>query len=345
MQRICSSLVAAGHDVKLIGVNRKDSAELSEQTFKQKRVSVLFQQGKLFYLEYNVRLFFILLFTRSDVYYGVDLDTILPNYFVSKLKNKKCVYDAHEIFPEVPEVVNRRGVKKMWERVEGFSVRRIKNLLTVSDGLKDYFKVKYGKEFMVVRNLPLRNKKVPATSSTEKIIFYQGALNVGRGLNEMILAMHQLDATLVLCGEGDLSAALRALVAKENLADKIIFKGKLKPDDLRRETENCYLGINLLENRGQSYYLSLANKFFDYIQSGKPSLNMNFPEYKKLNDEYHVGLLLDDLKTETIVNSCNKLLNDYDLYAQLKSNCLLAADDLFWEKEEKIIISFFKNIR
>ena len=85
MQRICSSLVSFGHEVKLIGVEKKNSEKLSEQKFLQKRISLFFHTGKLFYLEYNIRFFFILLFTQADVFYGVDLDTILPNYFVSKL--------------------------------------------------------------------------------------------------------------------------------------------------------------------------------------------------------------------------------------------------------------------
>src|ERR1043165_6168432 len=119
MHRICNSLVNDGYDVLLIGrkLSRrgpfgKSSIPLQQEKFKQQRLNVFFSRGKLFYLEYNICLFFVLLFKRFDIVCGIDLDTILPCYFISKIKNKKCVYDAHELFPEVPEVIRRPSIQK-----------------------------------------------------------------------------------------------------------------------------------------------------------------------------------------------------------------------------------------
>src|SRR4249920_3872687 len=105
MHRICSSLSKNGFDVLLVGRKLKSSIRLGTDNdyhgypYQQKRLQPLFTKGKLFYLEYNIRLFFWLLFKKFDIVCGVDLDTILPCYFVSRMKKKKCVYDAHEIFP------------------------------------------------------------------------------------------------------------------------------------------------------------------------------------------------------------------------------------------------------
>ena len=71
---------------------------------------------------------------------------------------------------------------------------------------------------------------------------------------------------------------------------------------------------------------------------------MNFPEYKKLNDQYHVALLIDDLEPITIAKNINQLISDATLYEKLKNNCRNAAQELNWQKEEKDLIKFYNDI-
>src|SRR5262245_33136170 len=100
MERICTSLANVGYSVRLIGRKTKTSTALSQKPYEQKRIPVVFTKGKSFYIEYNFKLFFYLLFTKVDLLTAIDLDTILPAYFISKIKGAKRVYDAHELFTE-----------------------------------------------------------------------------------------------------------------------------------------------------------------------------------------------------------------------------------------------------
>src|SRR5689334_23669422 len=95
MIRICSSLQAGGYDVLLIGRLRPNSKELPQRVFAQRRIRQRIDSGKLFYALYNVKLFFILLFIKADCFCAIDLDTILPVYYASRLRRKPRVYDAH----------------------------------------------------------------------------------------------------------------------------------------------------------------------------------------------------------------------------------------------------------
>ncbi|MFL2588611.1 MAG: hypothetical protein ACJ0QS_00895 [Parvicellaceae bacterium] len=63
-------------------------------------------------MEYNIRLFFFLLYRRFDIYHSNDLDTLLPMWLSAFIFNKKLVYDSHEYFLGVPEIQNRYFVKK-----------------------------------------------------------------------------------------------------------------------------------------------------------------------------------------------------------------------------------------
>ena len=101
MQRICTSLANAGYNILLIGRKLKNSVALKEEIFEQKRLRCFFNKGFLFYAEYNTRLFFFLLFVQMNAVCAIDLDTILPCYFVCGLRGKKRIYDAHELFTEM----------------------------------------------------------------------------------------------------------------------------------------------------------------------------------------------------------------------------------------------------
>ena len=86
MIRICTSLAQAGYSVTLIGRRFAKTPALAPRPFGQKRLFCFIRTGKLSYLEYNLRLFFYLLFKKADAVCAIDLDTILPFYYISKLK-------------------------------------------------------------------------------------------------------------------------------------------------------------------------------------------------------------------------------------------------------------------
>lgn len=347
MQRICSSLSKGGYDVCLVGRKRKSSPALLVAGYHQIRLRCWWEHGKLFYLEYNIRLFFFLLFQSFDTLCAVDLDTILPCWAVARIKEKNCVYDAHEYFTEVPEVVNRPLVKRIWEMVARFAIPRMRFCYTVGPQLGKLLSDRYGCPFHVIRNLPIAAAAEPTLPHTEepKIILYQGALNEGRGLEQAIAAMQQIeDAQLWLVGEGDLSLELRQMANRLELNDRVKFLGFVRPQALKEISVKAYIGLNLLENKGLSYYYSLANKAFDYIQAGVPSIQMSFPEYRDLQNQYDVFTLIDTLDPRAIVKAIRQLLDDDAYYARLRKNCLIAGTFLTWEQEEAKLLALYQEL-
>ncbi len=344
MQRICSTLTRAGFEVLLVGRERRVSKPLGEQVFNQKRLRCWFEKGPLFYLEFNWRLFIFLLNSKFDILNTIDLDTMPGGLAAAFFKRKKRVFDAHEWFSEVPEVVGRPVVKKVWEMVGWLGVRFYDRCYTVGECLAGAFTDIYGKRFEVIRNLPLSRLTASITAPLQpRVILYQGALNEGRGIEASIMAMKWVEfAELWLAGEGDLSEILRKLVAENNLENRVKFLGQLRPEELRDLTSKAWIGLNLLENRGLSYYFSLANKFFDYIQAGVPSLNMNFPEYQKICATQSVGLLLDNCQPQTIAAAIRRLKEDENLHQKLAENCAAAARIFNWEKEEPTLINLYR---
>jgi glycosyltransferase involved in cell wall biosynthesis len=346
MLRIGTSLAKAGYEVMLVGRALNNSQPFQNQYIKHKRFRLFFNKGKLFYLEYNIRLFIWLLFQRFDIVCGVDLDTIVPCYWASIIKrNKRCVYDAHELFSEVPEVISRPRIHQFWLVVERYIVPKIKYSYTVSQSIVEEFKSRYNVDFQLIRNLPFRQPSIsPITNHPSPILLYQGALNEGRGIETAIEAMQYIEnAELWLVGEGDLSQILRGSVRDKKMEHKVKFLGYITPDTLHDITLQATIGLNIPENKGLSYYYSLPNKFLDYIQAGVPQISVDWIEFQRLNDEYTVALLIPNTGVDTVIAAIKRLLDDKVYYQQLTENCRKAARELCWEEEEKKLIDFYNN--
>lgn len=340
MHRICNTLQCAGYEVILIGRERKMSKPLKNRSFRQVRLNMLFDKGILFYLMLQLRLFFYLLFTRFDIVCGVDLDTILPCYFAARLKQKRCLLDAHELFTEVPEVIYRPRVRAIWLCIEKYICTRTSmSGYTVSRSVADELKSRYGKHFEVIRNFP--DLKEFAPSEKERIILYRGAVNEGRGLESLITAMKDIDAHLLIAGDGDITQKLIAQIHASDLQNKITITGYLTPDELDNLSIKASIGVNLLDHNSKNYYYSLANKFFDYVQLQIPQVGMNFPEYRLLNEQHEVALLVDNIQPQTISRAIQHLLNDEVYYRRLQANCRVAAGLWCWQTEEKKLLDIY----
>ena len=204
---------------------------------------------------------------------------------------------------------------------------------------------------IVVHLLPIRNLPIDKELSTAKLefqrpyIWYQGVLNQGRGLEEMITAMTFLpDFDLRIAGEGDRSLTLRHLAEKSKAKDRIHFHGWMHPSDMHSWASNAWLGINLLDGSAGNYYYSLANRTFDYVQAELPALHMDFPEYRTVIEQYGVGELLTDLSSDRIVSTIQNLMADTHKYNQYRTACKKVKEGLTWKSESEKIMDVLKTL-
>ncbi len=349
INRIALSLCKLNASVTVVGRKRKQSSQLQLSNLNFKRFSLLFNKGPLFYACYNIRLFFYLLFHKYDILVANDLDTLPANYLVSKLKKVKLVYDSHEYFTEVPELVGRERVKKIWETMERWMLPKIQYSYTVCQSIADIYSLKYDIAMQVIRNLPEKQEKPiiieKIRTGDEKIILYQGSVNIGRGLELMIEAVNFLtNIKFVIIGDGDIKKQLADLVTKKGVEGKVIFLGRITPDNLASYTIQADIGISLEENLGLNYYYALPNKLFDYIQANIPVLVSDFPEMGTLVKKYDIGETTLVRKPEALAKIIKSMLNDKSKMKMWKENTKKTAAELCWENEEKKLLDFYTNL-
>jgi glycosyltransferase involved in cell wall biosynthesis len=343
MQRICTSLAKNGYAVGLVGRKLRSSIPLSEKKYKQKRIRCWFNKGKLFYFEYNLRLAFYLLFRKMDAICAIDLDTIIPCHFISRCKQVPRIYDAHELFTELKEVITRPRIQKTWTRIEKKWVPKFKWGYTVSEGIAEEFHRRYDVNYKTIRNLPVL-KPPDEIQSPGKFILYTGAVNEARGFEYLIPAMQRVNCKLVICGDGNFMLSLKKLIREHNLENKIELKGMLLPEEIWKFSRQATIGIALAEKEGLNQWLALPNKFFDYIHAGLPQVTMDYPEYHKINKQFEVAVLINDLAPESIAHAINDLLTDEVLHRKLKDNCMRARQELNWQHEEKKLLAFYQSV-
>ncbi len=343
MQRICTSLAKEGYDVWLIGRKIKGCPELKQMPFKQLRINCLSKKGALFYIEYNLRLFFYLLFKKSDLICAIDLDTILACYFSSLIKGTIRVYDAHEYFTEQKEVATRKPIQRIWLAIERFTVPKFQNGYTVNDWIAQALKQRYQVDYEVIRNLPL-NLPYTGKQADQRYIIYQGAVNEGRCFEQLIPAMKNVAASLKIYGTGNFINQTISIINEYSLQYKIEINKPIFPTELREKTGMAAIGVTLFDDAGLSQVHSLANRFFDYIMAGIPQLCIDFPEYRAINNEFEVAYLIPDTAPDTIARALNNLLQDSVLYNRLQSNCVEARKKLNWDSEEQRLIKFYNAL-
>lgn len=339
--RISRSLEANGYRPYLLGRLFQNSVALSKESFSQNRLRLLFQKGKMAYLELNIRLFFNLLNQECDAICSVDLDTLPACWLATRIRQIPLIHDAHEYMAEVPEVYNRPLTQKLWHTIARFCLPAVDLAYTVSQSLVDEFARIYKKEFHLIRNIA-HLETSEESEEPDGFWVFLGAVNQGRGLEQFIPLLHHSERKLVILGDGDKMEEIRQLVKSENLTEQVVFTGKLPSSEVRKILPKAWAGINLLTDEGLSYRYSLANKFFDYVHAGIPQICIRFPEYERLIKENAVGVL-----TEMTEQEIRKAMDEISLPENqrlFRKEAIVARNKWNWQNEEKYLIRLYDQL-
>ncbi len=320
--------------------------------FKAKRIRLIYNRGPLFYAALNLRLFFLLLFTRCSVIHANDLDTLLPSWLVAKLRRKHLVYDTHEYFTGVPELQKRPVVKAIWKAVESIIFPRLKHVFTVNESIANLYRKDFGNEQIhIMRNIPPAKVQIrPADelvamlpSDCFRIILQGNGINVDRGGEEAVMMMQHLNnCILLIAGSGDVIPKLKAMVLKLKLHDRVMFFDRMPYEHLLGLTSACDLGLSLDKDSNINYRFSLPNKIFDYLRAGIPVLSSDLPELRKVVEEFKIGWLVNKVEPIELAAKIDAIRADKAQYEKIKYRLPEVSAVLSWENECKPLVNMYK---
>jgi glycosyltransferase involved in cell wall biosynthesis len=355
--KVSDFLYRKGFDVSITGRKKPDSPAFEHEVFHVSRFKLWFHKGFLFYAAYNIRLFFFLLFRKFDLLVANDLDTLLPNYLVSRIKRVPLVYDTHEYFTGSTELMHRPLVRKTWSRIERWIFPRLKHVFTVNQSIADLYEKEYGVKVRVVRNLPKRfvadngiTRQDIGWPEDKRIVLMQGgAINIDRGAEELIHAMKPTygleNVLLYFIGSGDVWEEIQELTKKLHLTQTVKFIPRMPYQKLMQYTALADLGVSIDKPVSLNYQYSLPNKLFDYIGAGVPVLASPLVEVKNIVKGYNVGDCIESHDPEHIAEKIRFMFADQERYNTWRENAKKAAAELCWENEEKVLSEVYDKIR
>ena len=348
VHKMATTLTNAGYSVPVLGRKLPQSLPLSEMPYEQRRLRFLCNRGALFYAEMNIRFFFFLLFRKFDLATANDLDTLLAVYCATKIRRKALVYDSHEYYTEVPELQQRPRVKRIWQGIERRIFPKLRNAMTVCESIAKIYQQKYHTNVEVVRNVPFLQSAQFASANlqlpSKHVVLYQGALNLGRGLEMLIESMQFMtDVCLLLVGDGDKMVELKQLAQEKGVTEKVIFTGKIPFEKLPSYTQLATIGVSVEEDWGENYRYALPNKLFDYIHAGKPVLVSDLPEMRNVVETYRCGEVLQNRMPELVARQIQSLLQNTTQLQFYAEQSRKASQELCWQREEEKILQLYRN--
>ncbi|MGY6563025.1 MAG: glycosyltransferase [Luteibaculaceae bacterium] len=344
--KICQTLLALNLEPVLVGRLLPNSLPV-DRPYKVIRLKLPFNSGPLFYAALNWNLIKALRPFKFSYVYANDLDTLLAGYNLAKKNKARLVYDSHEFFTEVPELIHRPLKQKIWQWLEKKLIYKANAVITVNQSIAQLFKAKYGILPQVMRNVPMGSAEIKNVDKAElglladkQYLILQGSgINVGRGAEELFQSMVLLPNNFVLLvvGSGDVLPKLKAMAAEENLGNRVIFKDKMPYAAMMQFTAHAFLGFSLDKPNSDNYLYSLPNKIFDYVKAKVPFVASNLPEPALVAKETGAGVLLSTVTPENIALTVQWLYNNPEKYAALKGKAEAFSNFYLWEKESKVI--------
>jgi glycosyltransferase involved in cell wall biosynthesis len=351
--KMAETVSSLGAEVKIVGRMTRDCSKEEKLPFRTHRFRMMFKKGFLFYMFYNVRLLFYLLFRKADIIVANDLDTLLPSRIVSGLRKCSLVYDSHEYFTGVPELKDRRTVRAVWKTFERIIFPGLRNVITVSDPISELYFSEYKVKPLVIRNcsrdsslvLPYGRDELGLKPDELMLIYQGGGINIQRGAEELLAAMKDIgNAVLFIIGSGDVFDILVQTAADLKLVEKVRFLPKMPWNEMMRYTKTADAGFTLDRDTNINYRFSLPNKLFDYMSAGIPVIAGDLPEVSRIITENSCGIILSSVTPDEIVQAVKILAGNPALLKVLKQNAREASIELNWNKESEKVKELYLNL-
>ncbi len=337
VHKVCTSLAEAGYAVTCFSRPTAVFDWDEPPPYRVVWLEGLPPAGKGMYVRFMGALWRRLRQGNFDLLWANDLDTLAPAVLAAR--HTPVIYDTHEYFTGMAELAGRPLERWVWRTLERLLFHRPKAVVTVNESVARRYEAEYGRSLHVLYNYPLRadrRRSTPPTLSPPIRLLYQGALQVGRGLEMMVdaLAMLPDDFHLDIVGGGPLRPALEARVRERGLAGRVAFHGHVPFFRLPHYTARAHIGLSIESPQFTNSAISLPNKLLDYLNQGLPVVVAGLPEHRRLVERWKVGRVMEEYSPGALAHAAAELAASEADYRRLAENAFRAVDTaLSWEAQ------------
>lgn len=293
---------------------------------------------------------------KPDIIHAHDFFMALPGLVAARLTGSKLVYDAHELFIPEPDVsMSRRD--RFWYRLERKAILSARLVIAANEERAKIMVEHYGlaQTPLAIRNIPpepisaLSDAEVFALypglkkqSADERLLVYQGDIDLSRGLKDYIEAMENLPQNyrLILIGGGPDLREIEQLAASPKYSKKITVIGKVPKAHLHDMLRQCDVGIITYPNKGLNNLYCAPNKLFEYAQAGLCVACTDNPTLGSVLQKHSFGLTS---RPDGIADAINKVFENQAIFA--KAIPLFLLENTWPAEAEKLHSAIAKKLR
>ena len=309
---------------------------------------------KIRFIQYNLKAAMIGMKLKADIYHAVDVDTLAAAYWAAKKTGGRVIYEARELYTELEPLKGRNLVRSFWGYLEKRLIGKAARVVTINDSIADELCRRYGiKKPDVVRNVAKSPGNIRAIDlrrkfgipHDHKIIVYQGVLRRGQGLSYQLDILRYLDRVVMMfLGEGPIESELKEKSSSLDVGDKLIFAGRIPPDELLNYTASADAGILLMEDIALNNRLALPQKIFQYLIAGIPQIVSPMPEISRFVEDEKTGVVVSEDDPREAADAIAGFLFNDNIYLAARENCRKSSLKNNWETESLKWIEIYKDL-
>ncbi len=309
---------------------------------------------KIRFIQYNLRAAMIGKKLRADIYHAVDVDTLAAAFWAARKTRGKVIYEARELYTELEPLRGRNLVRSFWSNLEKRLIGKAARVVTINDSIAAELCRRYRiKKPDVIRNVakspnsikPLDLRRKFGIPDDRKIIVYQGVLRRGQGLLYQLDILQHLDGVVMMfIGGGPIESKLQEKSSRLGLDDRVIFTGKVSPDELLNYTASADAGILLMEDIALNNRLALPQKLFQYLSAGIPQIVSPMPEISRFVEDEKTGVVVSLSDPREAADAIAGFILNENMYSEVKENCRKSALKNNWETESAKWIEIYKDL-
>ena len=310
------------------------------------------------WVEYVLRCAWHGLRERADIYVAIDVDAFPAAWICARLRGKKCVLYAYELYADRPGISPRR----LWLWLEKTLTRHADLVVACEKNRARIMMERSGLSEMpvVVQNVSRRSEAPPKSTRIPdllaargihdaRVAYYHGWINRGRCADSFVEAMLGLPENVVLFFVGPREAAFEAALTQRaqelGVGHRVIFHGMVPSSELLEWTASAHVGLQVQRNAGLNSYYCAPIKVFQYFAAGLPVLAPNFPGMVDLVEGERLGLCVDPESVEDIREGMRRLLLDDAFREECARNALGVSRGRYcYEEESRAFIAAIETL-
>lgn len=344
VQREGKSIARAGHQVRVIGWDRKGEASKEEEIdgIQVTRIrnsilmriapSDLFRNPLWWRLAYKEGLKH-----EFDVLHCHDLDTLHSGVRLKKKRNTPLIFDAHEIFSYMIEEDVSRIILNYAKRMERSLLRDVDHIITVNEALRKHYEERFEGNVTVVMNCPEQVlEEYESPTSEEFTILYVGTLHKSRFVRELVDVVSSIEGVqLMIGGEKELYSEIEN---KSSKAENVQFLGTVPLENVIPLTKQSNVIFCMFDPASRINQVGSPNKIFEAMAMGRPVIATKGILSGEIVEKEGCGLAID-YDGQSLREAITTLRDSQSLCEQMGKRGLEAAKREYnWSTQERSLL-------